>query len=445
MSKAMRGIARISSTACGAAVFVAMVAQAGASFSASNGVDRLRDPVAACRGAGGSAGTLGAAVALRKSDGTIVVKNVSSGCISQVLLTDGDQRYRIGRLTPEQLVSDILEGSATGQISQIETIWRWTSNAFLHYCSQGSPFRAWWHRSGSLLSRIYSNSFGCCSDVNDPILGSLLEVAGFPAWIFYSPVHVAIQAGDEENGAAYVDADHKVLIPGSLFTQDHSAYPASYFMDYLHYSDVYTDEEVAADPGLVLRRSGVVDPQPMTLILANGDSLWFTNEPLGSLTVAFPPVSPDDSIGLERTRDTKFGIADLDLRSFFHGIDESTPERCAQFDIEFPYALIDSGLVNVPRRASVFLVDDGGMIRAVEDAPLNPRLNRPGRAASSRTLATTDYDTWGDFQLHVRVCNVPVRSLRRTRLRLLFQYNGRIFPSERDAVTIEAVSVPSPG
>jgi hypothetical protein len=294
-----------------------------------------------------------------------------------------------------------------------------------------------------LLGRIYSNSFGCCSDVNHPILSSLLEIAGGPAWILWSDLHVAVQAGDLRTGAAYLDADHEFMLPGSIFTQDHSAYPAYYFMDYLDYRGLYTDEAVAADPGLVVNRSGVVDPNPTTLALAAGDSLWFTAEPARSRVVALPPVDPGDTVGLERTGETNLGIADLDLRSFYDGIDESTAERCAKFSIAFPYAMIDSAIIKVPRRAEVSLVDEAGVASRVEPAPVEDWVLSAGTAPRARMLISERYDSWGTFRFGLRVCNVPARRLTRGRLRVLFQYNKRIFPSDGELVTVEEVRAPS--
>lgn len=425
-----------------AALFLLTWLSCGA-LAASAGRDTLADPIAACRGPVHSEGPTSAVELVQAIDGTLVVTNVASQCIDQLTLGDGQRRYRVGRVTPELLVDDILEGSAPDALSSMATIWSWTSNAFAHYCSQGSPFLVWWERSGSLLGRIYSNSFGCCSDVNHPILSSLLEIAGIPAWIFYSDLHVAVQAGDLSTGAAYLDADHEFMLPGSLFTQDHSSYPAYYFMDYLDYRGLYTDEAVAADPGLVLNRSGVVDPEPTTLALAGGDSLWFTSEPARTSVVALPPIAPEDSVALERTSDTKLGIADLDLRSFFDGIDESTPERCAKFSIEFPYAMIDSAVIKVPRRAQVFLVDEADAASPIEPAPVQDWVLRVGEARRARMLISDEFDSWGTFRFGLRVCDVPAKRLTRARLRILFQYNDRILPSDRQSVTVEEVRGPN--
>ena len=97
--------------------------------------------------------------------------NESSAPVDQIVATDGERIYRIGSVTVEELLADIVGGDP------IRSIYNYVSSAFSHKCSNGTPLPDEFAEEG-ILERLYSYSFGCCSDVNEPIMSSLYAGAG---------------------------------------------------------------------------------------------------------------------------------------------------------------------------------------------------------------------------------------------------------------------------
>lgn len=117
------------------------------------------------------------------------ITNIGNSPVENITLIV-DNKYVLGAADPvEFLHYNIYKGTTPSD--NITAIWRFGTENFTHYCSWGSPITKVRDKE-SALSRLYSYSFECCSDIN-PILEYFLALSGYETRRLWSPAHQALE------------------------------------------------------------------------------------------------------------------------------------------------------------------------------------------------------------------------------------------------------------
>ena len=249
--------------------------------------------------------------------------NDGSTALRQIVATDGDKIYRIGSLTVQELLGDIVKTDPIGDI------YNYIAPAFTHKCSNGSDIPAEFKKE-SVLERLYSYSFACCSDVNEPILSSLYLAAGYTGEALRSKYHVAIEVCDHNNRCYYADGDHDVLIEGDIDSV-RAGDPdiAFWFAD-----DILAKENGKLPP---LTELGENIP-PIEFPFHPGDLIAFSPDPVTDPVLRrYPGDTPNIPA------QTAEGIALIDLSNYRSGWSVGNLfGQCPSYQIQFPYVLLSA-------------------------------------------------------------------------------------------------------
>jgi hypothetical protein len=303
---------------------------------------------------------------------SVYFQNVSSEPVRQIVATDGEKIYRIGSLTVQELLSDIVKNDP------IRDIYDYLSPAVEHLCSNGSYIRSEFLKE-TILDRLYSYSFGCCSDVNEPMLSSLYLAAGFEGHSFRSRHHVAIEVCESPGGVChYADVDHDLFYEGGIDVARALHGGIAYWFED---SIVYKDDNGQLRP---LAAEGEEIP-PTVFNLNPGDYIGFTGDPVENPVLRVYPGEMPSS-----PPSTRVGIA----RIYTAPYEVGRTGDCISYRIRFPYVLL-----------SAAIYDQGSNI------PL-------------------DVPAHGLYELEFEICGEPGATVDTAKRKLLlhFQYNSNIFP-----------------
>jgi hypothetical protein len=293
----------------------------------------------------------------------------SSHPVGQIVATDGEKTYRIGSVTVQQLLEDIIK------TDPIRDIYDYMSPAVEHRCSNGSYILDQF-RQETILNRLYSYSFGCCSDVNEPMLSSLYLAAGYEGHSFRSPHHVAIEVCDGTGVCHYADVDHDMFYEGGIDVARTLNPGVAYWFE---------DSKVYKEDGQLRPLAAEGEAIPPTVFIFNpGDYIGFTRLP-----VELPVLRGYPGEEIYAPPSTSLGVAKLSLVPYEVGrIDE-----CVSFRIRFPYVLVG---------ASVYQRD---------------------------WTSPIDLPAHGRYELEFEICETdPAADPAKRLLWLSFQYNSNIFP-----------------
>jgi hypothetical protein len=310
--------------------------------------------------------------AARPSYRSVFFHNVSTEPVRQVVATDGEKTYRIGSLTVQELLGDIIKNDP------IRDIYDYLSPAVEHLCSNGSYFRSEFLKE-TILDRLYSYSFGCCSDVNEPMLSSLYLAAGFEGHSFRSRHHVAIEVCESPGGVChYTDVDHDLFYEGGIDVARalHGGI-AYWFEDSIVYKD---------DDGQLLPLAVEGEEIPPTVFNFNpGDYIGFTRDPVDEPVLRVYPGEMPSS-----PPSTRVGIA----RIFTAPYEVGRVDDCISYRIRFPYVLLSA---------------------AIYEQGSNIPVNVPAH---------------GLYELEFEICGEPGVTVDTSKreLYMRFQYNANIFP-----------------
>jgi hypothetical protein len=302
---------------------------------------------------------------------SVYFQNVSSEPVPQIVATDGEKIYRIGSVTAQELLGDIIKNDP------IRDIYDYLSPAVEHKCSNGSYFRSEFLKE-TILDRLYSYSFGCCSDVNEPMLSSLYLAAGYEGHSFRSRHHVAIEVCESPGGVChYADVDLDMFYEGGIDVARALNGGVAFWFE---------DSKVYKENGQLRPLAAEGEAIPPTVFNLNpGDYIGFTKDPVEDPVLRvygdeIPSAPPS----------TKVGIA----RIFTAPYEVGRTGDCISYRIRFPYVLL-----------SAAIYDQGSNI------PL-------------------DVPAHGLYELEFEICGEPGATVDTAKRKLLlhFQYNSNIFP-----------------
>lgn len=301
--------------------------------------------------------------------------------LRQIVVTDGATTYRIGSVTVEELLADIIK------TDPIRDIYNYVAPGISHKCSNGSYLIDEFRNEG-VLQRLYSYSFGCCSDVNEPMLSSLYLAAGFEGYSYRSPLHVAIDVCDQSGSCFYADADHDLFIEGGI-DRARATHPgvAHWLADDIVYKENGVVRPLAAEGEEIL---------PLDFIVNPGDWIIYSAFPV---TTGVLRVYPGEAADVPP--ETAEGIAFLDLSN--HEV--AKLDSCTEYEVRFPYVLLSAVAHELTLPAS--------------EAP-----------------EPVEIPAHGKYGLRFEICGATSPMV----LELHFQYNRSIFPNA-DLATADGVSV----
>ena len=375
---------------------------------------------------------------LSTTSNSVTIKNTSlNSCVDNFELYDGKTKLHIGSINANHLLHDILDlgsESPKDDLSRLQRIWTWTSQGFKHLCSASVPNVAI-KENESILSRIYSYSFGCCSDVNSPIQLALLSQAGFNVSSVASTHHESTEVTLPNNETYYVDSDLKLFLRGT-----HNDFP---------YLRTVLNSAQASDYAKTFLSSKNKDLGQFNLVLKPGDSLEFTQTPISTnkiIVSPYPQKIEDSSI----LKGTSLGKAHLFLDTFYKSFYNDGNDLCNHYSIQFPYAL-QSMTIQGTTSSYGYIYP----INNDSDKPIKVESHLDGLIDFNIPSYNVDYLTnsevkqvsdtwnypWGQYNLKFDVCDVKKNSLSNVFIDLEFQYNNRIFPSQLDLIKIGNTSV----
>jgi hypothetical protein len=153
---------------------------------------------------------------ITKTISSIKIENNGPEIVDKYIITDGSSSILLGSFNVKDLALFIIQ-SGHPEIPNYFRIYNYITAAFDHYCSNGTT-----SDKGSAISKLYSFSFGCCSDINDPVLSNLLAVSGYPVNVISSPHHVAVEINN--SSPVYLDSDYKFFIQDNISNTDYLSF-----------------------------------------------------------------------------------------------------------------------------------------------------------------------------------------------------------------------------
>jgi hypothetical protein len=272
------------------------------------------------------------------------IKNVSDKSVNLISLTDGKKHYRIGHVSIEDIVRDITTTSFSQERKSeenVKEIYKYISNAFSHKCSNGS-FLTDIRENETVLQRLYSYSFGCCTDVNQPILSTFYKVAGISAYSVTSKYHSALQVCLENScpndSSFYVDGDMNRILKGNINELRKSDnLLAGLFPDGQLYKS--TEGKLPLPP--------VIKDGPMSFSLYPNEEIIFSLTTIRSNVVNLPYPGDPPSI----PDGTSPGVAYLNLSNYAVG----EFGQCTDYVVNSPYVVQKAELLNAGNKETLFV------------------------------------------------------------------------------------------
>lgn len=290
--------------------------------------------------------------------------------VRQIVATDGDKTYRIGSVTVQELLHDIIKSDP------IRDIYDYVSPAVEHFCSNGTYIPDEFKKA-TILNRLYSYSFGCCSDVNEPMLASLYVAAGYEGHVLSSALHVAIEVCDPTGNCHYADVDQDLFYDGGLDVARSLNGGIAYW-----FSDDKIHKQKNGELRPLAAEAEAIPPTEFTFSPA--DYIAFTTDP-----VQTPVMRIYDDLQISPVDSTRVGVAKISLSPYEVG----EVEGCMQYRMRFPYVLLSARL-------------------------------------SDESDTSAELDARGRYNLEFEVCEASgaIVAPEKRVLWLRFQYNSNIFP-----------------
>ena len=364
------------------------------------------------------------------SGGDLSLTNSSKQCVDAFVLGDGKTQYYVGNFDFNGLIQSITQNQSLSELQKASKIWYWTQKNFTHRCSNGSTLTPSIDASLTLW-KIYSSSFGCCSDINWPIMADLFAHAGLQVYVLKAKRHTSTQLKLGDGSYYYADADLSSFVQGSVQTTA----PA-------FFQGIFNLREMVggAYPTVTYGSGGIY---PMLLQLAPGDSLVYANRSVDTQGLVSNPY--ENVTGTDLTQLSALqGTAHLDLGNMLTKNTASAQgKHCNDYLVQLPYIMNAFAFDSLPNDAVLFLGPGLTQVPITRNGDSSVPLNVPASFSSLRpsdsplsSQSVWNY-AWGRFAVQARVCSSSLAA-NPIKATIGFQYNGLLFPQNRSEITVKS-------
>jgi hypothetical protein len=371
-----------------------------------------------------------AEIYLKNSSQALLISNDSEKKFSQIIIGNQLKKYFIGSFSVQDIIFSIYESNSSIK-SDPYPIFNYIASSFDQFCSNGSYYEYVRSRE-SVLNRIYSYSFGCCSDVNEPIAATFYNVAGYYVMQVFSNFHTALQICSDKSKldtCYYVDPDHNRIINGTIFElrkRESEKDKTGYWFGLgnllgkggtLNIHENSLDDLVSFTPSL----NQVKD---INFNLYPGDSIEFLRISTGLQTI-YSRTPDDEQSMVNKFNYSNLGKLKINLNNYAYLFEYDYLENlyCRYFHFTSPYVFINN----------ILKIGDIEIALKTDSLFLSHLLLKNNNFSYKYNHL---FSTKALYELNLKLCMEFDKHLMNPRIESTFQYNAKVFPWDIESIEI---------